>query len=346
VYLNSAITNKVLSSEKDSFRSIFEIKWKNHLDLLPAKYSNAKQLVIGNRLRPLLICWGFLFSGKELNKFNKQSLAEFAIYIELLHKGTLLVDDLIDEDSTRHGEPSFHKEFSPSEAIILAVYLIGDSIDRIHESIKHGFDKNEVLNLFKDQGLLLKNLSKGVLEELAFENHSFASISKVKEMIMLQTSSIISNGLVSGYRFGHGKKNEINLIESVGNEIGYIFQVLNDLEPFSSPEKTINHKGNLNIDANKLRKNIVSSFILNKTKRSYETVNHEDLLDHYQTHEIIYDLKSNLRLVYENLTILLDQVSNKKLVIEFNLFLDHILKVSLKRISPKDQVILSDIFNK
>lgn len=345
IFSNSLLLN-ILSNDKHSFKTIFEQKWKEHLSKIPTRYSNARQLVIGNRLRPFLICWGYVLSGKKLNYKVNLSIAEFAIYIELLHKGTLLVDDLIDGDKTRHGEPSFHIEFSDSEAIILAVYLIGDSIEKIYDTIPADFRVEEVLSIYKAQGALLKHLSKGVLDELTMENAEFASIKTIRDMILLQTSSIISNGLVSGYRFGRGDLNEIPTIDSIGKDLGYIFQVLNDLEPYSSPSKSLEHKGNINYDTNKHRKNIVTSFVKNRANLNGDNVKPLELINYFRSNDVIMDIRANLELVCENLNDLLGRFPKSSTTIQFQAFLDHILEVSLMRINRKDQTILSDIFKR
>ena len=53
----------------------------------------------------------------------------------------------------------------------------------------------------------------------------------------------------------------IQIIEEMGDRIGYLFQVMNDLEPFCSATNLVHHKGSLNMDFEHFRKNIVLPYI-------------------------------------------------------------------------------------
>ena len=51
------------------------------------------------------------------------------------------------------------------------------------------------------------------------------------------------------------------MLSEIGQSSGYIFQALNDLEPFGNKTELINHKGRLSTDILRNRKNIVVTYI-------------------------------------------------------------------------------------
>lgn len=65
-----------------------------------------------------------------------------------------------------------------------------------------------------------------------------------------------------GYTSGKGyDENIINLLDDIGYCCGYIFQALNDMEPFGNGNGLMQHKGTLTTDILKNRKNIVVAYI-------------------------------------------------------------------------------------
>jgi len=101
----------------------------------------------------------------------------------------------------------------------------------------------------------------GALNEVSSKD-IVIDVSKVKEIVDLETSSIIRNGIIIGYTAGEGEDNElIDLLDDIGYCCGYIFQALNDIEPFGNIEGSVKHKGALTTDILKNRKNIVVAYI-------------------------------------------------------------------------------------
>ena len=227
-----------------------------------------KQLVSGSRFRPLLVSWGYLLSGEEFGENNRAEVAGLAVYVELLHKATLLIDDLIDDDESRNGEQSFHAEFSNHEAILFAIYLLGDSLERLSATTAKVHSEQWYSEIIELLGKVIKDMSSGAIEEVISVDDQLASISKAKRIIELQTIALIKNGLLTGYRYGRGSPHHVATIDSLGHDCGYLFQVLNDLEPFLGKDLNVAHKGAVNFDVLRSRKNITVAFVSNQLKSS------------------------------------------------------------------------------
>jgi geranylgeranyl pyrophosphate synthase len=152
------------------------------------------------------------------------------------------------------------------------------------------------------------DMTLGALDEVSSSGNIIA-ISKVKEIVSLETSSIIKNGLVMGYIAGLGiNASAIDLLDDVGYCCGYAFQSLNDLEPFGNADALVKHKGALSTDIIKNRKNIVVAHICawatKKEMNQLEAINNStqkmycsvvSLIKKYQIRELILEEVVNLQ---------------------------------------------------
>jgi geranylgeranyl pyrophosphate synthase len=258
----------VLGSAPGSFVNLFLAQWQDHLSSFPLRYQAGKQILHGSRLRPLLVAWGYLLAGADFDDARRADVARLAVYVELLHKATILIDDLIDDDNIRNGEESFHIQFSDSETILFAIYLLGDSLERLTMmDVSVDADKwyRDVTHLL---AVAIKEMSSGGIEEVTGAGDHLAIFAKTRRLIELQTVALMKNGLLTGYIYGHGREQHAATIESLGYDSGYIFQVLNDLEPFLGEELNAAHKGAVNFDILRSRKNITVAFIYRRLKSS------------------------------------------------------------------------------
>jgi len=258
----------VLGSSPSSFMTLFQAQWREHINSFPARYQTGKQIVHGSRLRPLLVAWGYLLADADFADDRRADIARLAVYVELLHKATILIDDLIDEDSARNGEESFHVQFSDSETILFAIYLLGDSLERLAlaaVSIDTGKWYREITQLL---GAAIKEMTSGALEEVINSGDHLVIFAKAKRLIELQTIALMKNGLLTGYKYGRGNEQHTATIESLGYDSGYMFQVLNDLEPFLGGDQNAFHKDAVNFDVLRSRKNITVAFICNRLSPS------------------------------------------------------------------------------
>lgn len=259
-----------------SFISEFDVQWNLMLNELGL---NQFQLNEGNRLRPQMCLWGYLAAIPELPKLptSLSNIAITSVSLEMIHKASLLIDDWIDDDDIRHGKPSYHVEYSPQEAVLVALNLIGFSMIRL----KKIFTDSTIILPFHYFTYLdtilstIYSMAQGALMELKLTDKDFFDSSKIKHIIQLETAEILGNSLLLGYYTGLGEKEKNieveNFFHIIGEQCGFLFQVMNDLEVFSNPHKLYLHKGNLNFDILKKRKNYAVSVL-------YEMANSNDKL--------------------------------------------------------------------
>jgi len=250
----------IMNPVKGSFSAHFNECWSALLDEFAVPYADAVQLRIGNQLRPKLTCWGAAFNTDNANELDLKNIAFVAAYIEMLHKASIIIDDMVDGDDARHGKKAFHIEFGRDRAQIFALALLGKGLAGINTIFENSKAHFRSVDLYSNT---IYKMAMGGLEELNLDASTRFDVEKVNRIINLETISLIKNSMVLGYWSNfdtQGSSIEDTIVE-IGSNCGYIFQILNDLEPFSSLEKNMLYKGGQNIDINRDRKNIAVAYI-------------------------------------------------------------------------------------
>lgn len=101
---------------------------------------------------------------------------------------------------------------------------------------------------------------------------------------------------------------EKRLVE-ISENCGYIFQLLNDLEPFSSAQSNYAYKGGRNIDINRNRKNMVAAYIYgaasSKEKNQLSSLKGEALqtliLQLYMKYAVYDNICQNAKLIEQKI---------------------------------------------
>lgn len=258
-YIFTYVTENNLLDLYTRFLENFEAEWNKLVSNY--NFEDLCQLNNGNRLRPMLVFWGYLLNKDNDKLFNisnqdLQFIMNPCVMIESIHKMSLLVDDWIDDDIARHGSTTFHVLYGADTAVLLAMNIM------LNGFLKLSNISEKIYKTMIPLALQISyDMTLGALTEVSSNKTDF-DIAKVKEIISLETSSIVRNGLIIGYTAGGGNNKEIiNLLDDIGYCCGYIFQALNDLEPFSNADELMNHKGALTTDIIKNRKNIVIAYI-------------------------------------------------------------------------------------
>ena len=96
----------------------------------------------GKRFRPILV-----YLSSRANHADPESCMKIALAVELLHNFTLIHDDIMDNDHTRHGQATIHNKWDISTAILAGdgIYAISQILlnrlpDRV-DAICHYFNK-------------------------------------------------------------------------------------------------------------------------------------------------------------------------------------------------------------
>ncbi len=334
--------NLIMGCGNDSFTNCFNLCWNKQLNQMPTPYADARQLRIGNQLRPKLTCWGAALNTDEAKQLNLPRVAEVASYIEMLHKASIIIDDMIDLDDARHGQKAFHAEFGRDKAVIFALALLGKGSAGINEVFRDTQSSYQSMALYSQT---IYRMAAGCLQELELDSLSRYDISRIRRIINLETISLIKNSLLLGYWSNCGSDLSIEqTVVNIGENCGYIFQILNDLEPFSSAETNSAYKGGWNMDMDRDRKNIAVAYIYGaaskQEQRLLTSLSGKDLyslaLELYKKHsiydEICEEARGLERQTEELITTLYQSGSHASSLDDFKSFVHEMVEICFSKL--------------
>lgn len=296
-----------------SFLEKFDYYWKEAISQLEVVHP---QLTVGNRLRPQICLWGYLSTLEldDIKEHDYSTVANIAVSIEMIHKASLLVDDWIDNDNERHGDPTFHLVYGPQMTVIFALNMIGNAMNRIEKTFSDGviLPHNFYLCLVTTIRTVC-DMAKGALKELQLESNDKFDFEKIKEITQLETAEIIGNSMLLGYYTGakdNISQDTVEIFKEIGEQCGYLFQVLNDLEAFVAPKQLIKHKGNLNLDYQSNKKNLAIAMLYKlaneQDKKRLVDADEETLLKCMKKYNIAETMYLEINQVFEDMLKLVD----------------------------------------
>jgi heptaprenyl diphosphate synthase len=254
-------------NQPGSYLERFSDKYQEALAKIGSPFTNARQLQTGNRFRPQLVCWGYLLAHQD--RFDEAVLDEAAalgVSMELLHKGSLIIDDVLDEDTMRNGQPTFHHEFFADQPRTQAWGY--SSLTTIMMMIRASENIRELQNPRKDQLLKLladteSEMANKAMKELGFADDVKQDFTQhVLDIADGETVTLFKNSLLCGPTSADNPE-VAALLNTVGHNCGYIAQILNDAEPFYNPAFSQQHKGKIiNNDVERNRKNYLVARVM------------------------------------------------------------------------------------
>lgn len=332
--------NTIMGNGADSFKNLFERRWIEYIDRFPTVHKEARQLRIGNRLRPCMVCWGYALSTAAIDEMDFEEIIDLAIGIELIHKGSIIIDDYIDDDSARRGEITFHKQFSSNETIMFLLFLLGKAVEKLTKYVNN----NRVSQL-------ICAMSESALRELRLTTNNFFETGEIDQIVKGETIALIKDSLLFGYEVKNQTMSQMNtILESVSTKCAYSFQLLNDLEPFTAIDQNIQNKHNHNFDFEKNRKNLVIARLYQecypKDKELIKAhINDCELIDvlislmkKYRIEEsVINEVEKSKIEMTEELSGLKVATSNLQCLEDFLYFINNIMDLCYLRIERMDE---------
>ena len=198
--------NSITKLFEDEKQKEFISEFAKHFNNISEKlYFNQIQMNIGHRLRPRLVYWGYMINNaaSDVSKENISMLADIAASIEFLHKSSIILDDLIDNDSERHGEPAFHTIYGSENTVLFTLNILSVSMMNLNNI----FSQNSISHTIygKSMGVLINTMYKmtlGCLQEQNLSENTIENIEYIKDIIQKETSYLIANSLLIGYYAG------------------------------------------------------------------------------------------------------------------------------------------------
>ena len=234
--ITSSFEKHISFIKSDIEKSLNKIPLTNNPNYLydPIRYIlNGK----GKRLRPILVhLVGHSYSA------DPEDLMKASMAVELLHNFTLVHDDIMDNDSVRHGKPTVHKKWDEPTAILSgdAIFVLSQLLLNSLPQIIHRRFNEVSLNICEGQGM-----------DKEFENDPSISMGKYLIMIGKKTGALLGLCAELGALLSGQKKEEAHSLFQYGLNLGLAFQIQDDLLEIFGDEAAMGKSLGSDISKNK-----------------------------------------------------------------------------------------------
>ena len=218
----------------------------------------------GKRLRPILC-----LVGCEIVDGDWEKILLFAAGIECIHTYSLIHDDLpcMDDDDFRRGKPSCHKAFDEATAM-----LAGDGLQALafqfftHPDLVKNVNKTRLLKAIHviSKAVGFEGMVGGQMVDLLMEGKK--GTARILKWIHLnKTVRLIEASILSGALLGGGNSQALKALSSYGKNLGFAFQIVDDLLDILGDEKKLGKKTYSDVKKQKLT--YPALFGIEKTKK-------------------------------------------------------------------------------
>ena len=190
----------------------------------------------GKRIRPLML----LLSAESI-KTNATGLINIAendnafmaaSAIELLHTESVIHDDIIDNENTRRGKPSFHVKYGYNNSILTADFVLGIILNigsKMHDSRVSGELSKAAIKM-----------SEGEIMEIKLGKDSKIKEDDYIKVLEHKTASLFEASAKIGAILSGGVEDEIHAMAAFGSLLGIAYQIHDDLMDWSNEDRLFN----------------------------------------------------------------------------------------------------------
>lgn len=192
----------------------------------------------GKRLRPLFMRETYqMFGGSD-----EGAVRPFMMAIEMIHTYSLVHDDLpaMDDDDYRRGKPTTHIKYGEDIAILTGDALLNGAFETAFLAFDSGTDSRRVGQALKILGR--KAGIHGMVGGQAVDvenNGYFVDHDMLSFVYKNKTAALIEASLMIGAVLAGADQEAIDILENIGTDIGFAFQIQDDILDVEGDEKTI-----------------------------------------------------------------------------------------------------------
>ena len=182
----------------------------------------------GKRFRPILVH----LAGRSTN-VDPDALMNISLAIELLHSFTLVHDDIMDNDTVRHGKITIHEKWDSSTAI-----LAGDGIYTLAQIVLNDLPNNinKVSRYFNKTTL---EICEGQALDKEFEHDKNITEDMYLDMVEKKTGALLGASAVLPAIYNGEKGQLIDIYEQFGRCLGKGFQIHDDILEVTADSQTM-----------------------------------------------------------------------------------------------------------
>lgn len=177
----------------------------------------------GKMLRP-----GFLLLGAEFGRPDHGKLVPLAAALELLHIGTLIHDDILDDATVRRGDAAFHVRNGTKEAVLTGDWLFSRSFRLVADfsNPKNARDLARVI------GLICSSEIRQDLDKFRYSTSVRGYLRKISG----KTAALFALALTVGAAQSGCGPSVVSRLNRAGYDIGMAFQIIDDILDYEGTE--------------------------------------------------------------------------------------------------------------
>lgn len=207
-------------------KTLVEAQLMEGLKLIPnEKLRQAATHIVsagGKRIRPALMAMAYKAAGGN----NVEEVMPIAAAMEFIHNWTLVHDDIIDKSDTRRGQPTVHKKWDETVAI-----LAGDMLNNLAYKVvaKSGLSNGLISQITDELAFASMEVMDGEQMDVDFETHESITEQEYYTMIGKKTGALFSASARMGALVATRDAEVIHALEVYGEKVGLAFQIQDDL---------------------------------------------------------------------------------------------------------------------
>lgn len=192
----------------------------------------------GKRLRPMLA-----ISACDVIGGDRKTVLPFASALELVHTYTLIHDDLpaLDNDDLRRGQPTNHKKFGESTAIMAGDALLTLAFEVItNRALFNDVSAETLIDVTSQTALAIGSTGTigGQVVDLAKEEAE-PDLAALEYIHTHKTGKLITVSVTGGATLAGAEKDQIDALTQYGKNIGLAFQIVDDILDVVGDEKSL-----------------------------------------------------------------------------------------------------------
>ena len=185
----------------------------------------------GKMMRPILV----MLVAKSFGNVQ-DSIYHLASAVELVHQGSLIHDDVVDESETRRGKSSANATFDNRLAVLLGDYIVSKSLLEVVAT--------QNLRCVNAISALIGTLSEGEITQLDVLNSTTLSERAYFEIISGKTASLFQACTSLSAILSGASDEQVEAFRTYGNIAGLCFQIMDDILDYHDSKETGKPSGN------------------------------------------------------------------------------------------------------
>ncbi len=234
-----------------------------------AAYSLARS---GKRIRPLVT-----ILASKLGNSDSAAVVRVAAALELVHLGSLVHDDIVDDSQLRRGKPSVNAQFDNKTAVLLGDFLFARAL---------GLAGEVGLNAVQVVSSVIGSLVEGELTQLSSSFDTSVTLADYYSRIRQKTAWFLAECCRAGGLLSSGGPLSADELHAYGLNLGLAFQVKDDLLDFTSESVTLGKPTMLDLRqgvitlpvihalANHPRRDEISAWIRAQKAENWDAIRH------------------------------------------------------------------------